>query len=100
VKEISLQELTASEGIEDSWKAYGPIGCVKCGNKEEYEERYFILSRCPRSRHEEKLLDETMKKQYGVNEYDIISGAFTDQRGLINMAECRKCRSQDVFFDF
>jgi len=60
----------------------------------------FILSRCPNSGEEEEWLDATMKRQYGVEHYGIAAGVFGDDRGLIEFAVCRKCGSQNVFFDF
>ncbi len=100
IMEISPRELSYSKEIEASWKGFGPRACLKCGNEEVFEEKHFILSRCPNSREEEEWLDATMKKQYGVEHYDIAAGVFGDDRGLIEFAVCKKCRSQDVFFDF
>lgn len=100
IKEISPQELLDSKEIEEPWKDFAPKACLKCGNEEELEGRYFILSRCPRSREEEEWLDNTMKKQYGVEHYGIAAGVFRDNRGLIDSAICKKCGSQNVFFDF
>ena len=88
---ISPKELFNSKEIEASWKDFGPRACLKCGNEEVFEEKHFILSRCPNSREEEEWLDKTMKKQYGVKEYGIAAGVFRGDRGLIEFAVCRKC---------
>lgn len=100
IMEVSPRELSYSKEIEASWKGFGPIACLKCGNEEIFEEKHFILSRCSNSKEEEEWLDGTMKKQYGVEQYEIAAGVFGDNRGFIEFAVCRKCRSQDVFFDF
>jgi hypothetical protein len=41
-----------------------------------------------------------MTKQYGVEYYGVVVGALGDERGLIVSAVCRRCRSQNVFYDF
>lgn len=58
------------------------------------------MSRCPEKVEEEEWLDETMTKQYGVEYYGVVVGALGDERGLIVSAVCRRCRSQNVFYDF
>jgi len=100
IREISLREISESKEIEESWKGFGPRGCLKCDSEDGFKERYFIISRCPDSEEEEHWLDETMKKKYGVKQHGITAGIFNDSRGLINSAVCGKCGSHDIFFDF
>lgn len=98
--EISLHEISESKEIEESWKGFGARGCLKCDSEDGFKEKYFVISRCPDSQEEEDWLDETLKKKYGVKGHGITAGIFNDSRGLINSAECRKCGSHDIFFDF
>lgn len=100
IKEISSKEIIESKEIEDAWKGFGARGCLECDNEGEFEERNFVISRCPDSKEEEDWLDETLKKKYGVKDYGIAAGVFSDNRGLITSAVCRKCGSYDIFFDF
>lgn len=100
IKETHPRDLHGSQEIADPWRGLGPTVCVRCGNKEEFEERYFIVSRCPEITEEEEWLDETMIKQYGVEHYGVIDGALGDNRGLIVSAVCKRCGSQDAFYDF
>ncbi len=100
IRVISPQELFNSKEIEVSWKGFGPRACLKCGNEEVFEERYFILTRCPMSKEEEEWLDKTLEKHYGVKEYGVGAGVFNDNRAIIDSAVCKKCGSQNVFFDF
>jgi hypothetical protein len=100
IREISLREISESKEIEESWKGFRARGCLKCDSEDGFKERYFVISRCPDSEEEEELLDETLKKKYGVKGHGITAGIFNDSRGLINSAVCRKCGSHDIFFDF
>lgn len=100
IREISCREISESKEMEESWKGFGSRGCLKCGNEDDFKERYFVISRCPDSKEEEYWLDETMKKKYGVKGHGIAAGVFNDSRGLIISAVCRKCGSHDIFFDF
>jgi DNA polymerase III alpha subunit len=100
IREITLRDISESKEIEESWKGFGARGCLKCDSEDGFEEKYFIISRCPDSKEEEDWLDETLKKKYGVKGHGITAGIFNDSRGLINSAVCRKCGSHDIFFDF
>jgi len=100
IKEVNPQELHGSKKIEETWEGFSPIACLECGNEEGFKEMYFILSRCPEKLEEEEWLEETMIKQYGVEDYGVVVGALGDERGLIASAVCRRCGSQNVFYDF
>jgi len=100
IKETHPRDLYGSKEIDEPWSDFGSTACLRCGNEEEFEERYFILSRCPEKTEEEEWLDETMIKQYGLEHYGVIDGALDDNRGLIVSAVCKRCGSQDVFYDF
>ena len=96
VREISFREL--SDSINKSWKSSGQNVCSDCQNDADFKERFFILSRCPENMDEEKLLDELMKKQYGVLQFYVEIDVLGDGRGLIGSAVCAKCGSQNVVF--
>ena len=100
IEEVDHQELRGSKEVEETWEGFSPIVCLECGNEEGFRERHFILSRCPEKVDEEEWLDETMIKQYGVEYYGVVVGALGDERGLIVSAVCRRCGSQNVFYDF
>ena len=100
IKEISFKEIIESNEIEEAWKSFGARGCLDCDNEDEFKNRYFVTSRCPDSEEEQDHLDETLKKRYGVKQYGIAAGVFNDSRGLITSTACKKCGSQDIFFDF
>jgi DNA polymerase III alpha subunit len=100
IREISPREISESKEIEESWKGFCARGCLECDNEEEFNERYFVISRCPDSEEEEHWLDETLKKKFGLKHNGITAGIFNDNRGLINSAVCVKCGSHDIFFDF
>jgi len=100
IKEVDPQELSGSKEIEETWEGLSQKVCLECGNEEGFRERYFISSRCPEKIDEEEWLDETMIKQYGVDYYGVVVGALGDERGLIVSAVCRRCGSQNVFYDF
>jgi len=99
IKETSFKILGSSKETEESWTGFGPKICMDCENDEEFEERYFILTRCPDNKEEEKWLDDTMKEQYGIEHYCVAVDAFEDDRGLIDFVVCGKCGSQNVDFD-
>ncbi len=86
--------------IEESGEGFGPRACMNCGSENELNEKYFVISRCSESSEEEKWLDTTLKKQYGVKEYGIADRVFGDNRRLIEPAVCGRCGSQSLFFDF
>jgi DNA polymerase III alpha subunit len=100
IREISLDEISESKEIEESWKGFRARGCLKCDSEDGFKEKYFVISRCPDSEEEEDWLDETLKKKFGVKGHGITAGIFNDSRGLINSAVCGKCGSHDIFFDF
>jgi predicted Zn-ribbon and HTH transcriptional regulator len=97
IKETSLEELGASNELEGSWRCLVPIACQDCENQRMFEERLFILSRCPETKEEEEWLDKTMKEQYGVEHFAV--GVFRDNRGLIDSAVCSECGSSNVLFE-
>jgi hypothetical protein len=98
--EISYDELSRSEEMDEDWKDFGARACMNCGSEADFERRYFIISREPGNADEIDWLAEQMKKQFGVDHYGIVAAIFGDRRGLIQFAACKKCNSQDVFFDF
>lgn len=100
IREISMHEISESKEIEESWKVFGPRGCLKCDNEDGFKERYFVISRCPDSEEEEEWLEKTLEKKFGVKQHGITAGIFNDRKGLINSAICGKCGSNDIFFDF
>jgi len=79
IREVSLDELAASNELDASWKYLVPGACQDCGNVKEFKERFFILTRCPETKEEKEWLDETMNKQYGVENYTV--GVFSDEGG-------------------
>ncbi len=97
IKETSIDELVASNELDASWKCLVPAACRECGNRKDFKERFFILSRCPETKEEEEWLDEEMKKQYGVVDYTV--GVFSNDRGLIDSAVCCRCGSGNIRFD-
>ena len=100
INEISSKEIIESNEIEDAWKGFGARGCLDCDNEDEFNERFFVISRCPDNEEEQDWLDVTLKKMYGIKNYGIAAGVFNDSRGLITMTVCKKCGSHDIFFDF
>ncbi len=100
IKEISSKEIIESNEIEEVWKGFGARGCLDCDNEDEFKEKYFVISRCPDSEEEQDLLDENLKRRYGIKNYGIAAGVFNDSRGLITSTVCKKCGSHDIFFDF
>ncbi len=97
IRETSLGELAASNELDASWKYLVPGTCLDCGNEKEFKERFFILTRCPETKEEKEWLDETMNKQYGVENYAV--GVFSNDRGLIDSAVCGRCGSRNIVFD-
>lgn len=79
---------------------FGAVGCLQCGNEDDFKTSYFIISRCPDSEEEQEWLDKTLQEQFGVEEYGIAVGIFGDEKGLIDSAVCGKCGSNDIFSDF
>ena len=100
IREITLREISESNEIEEAWKGFGARGCLDCDNEDEFNERYFVISRCPDNEDEQDWLDETLKKRYDIKNYGIAAGVFNDSRGLITSTVCKKCGSHDIFFDF
>jgi hypothetical protein len=71
IKEISREGLRGLKEIEESLKSFGPGECLDCENDVEFEERFFLLSKCPATGKEEEWLDKTMKEKYGVERYTV-----------------------------
>jgi predicted Zn-ribbon and HTH transcriptional regulator len=97
IREITLEELNATNDLEGSWRCLVPRVCEDCDNEIEFKERFFILSKCPATTDEEEWLDRTMKEKYGVENYSV--GVFRDNRGLIDSAVCSECGSVNIVFD-
>ncbi len=93
-KEIEKELVEECGGFEPDW-------CSKCENTSGFKTRYFILSRCPKSREEEKWLEKTMNEKFDVRHFGISAGVLGgDERAVLNNAVCSKCGSHNVFFDF
>lgn len=99
IKEVSPSELRNSGKVEDEWKDFGPVVCLKCGSRKGFILRAFIIARCPESRQEEEWLDKTMKERHGVENYGISAGVLGDEQAILDVAICKRCGSQDIFFD-
>ncbi len=94
IREISIDELKTDK--ENSWKGFGPKICSDCRNYTGIKERYFEISRCPETKEDEEQLVRLIKKQHGVEHFDIELDVFGDGRGLVNSAVCGNCGSQNV----
>lgn len=94
IGDFKIRKLKSDEA---DLNGFAPIGCMDCNNKEGIKPVLITVNREPESEEEEEKLRQRLKNDFGIESY----GIFYDGKNVvITAAECPRCKSQNVFWDY
>ena len=101
IPNIKIKELTKEEILKlpSEITDFMPLDCMDCGNEEGIKARYFV----PSVPIENAMIDEEikniMKNKYKIENFGVTGGGEIEG-DILTYAECHKCGSYNIFWDF
>jgi len=97
ISSIEINELNDLQNLPEDIKGFGPVGCLKCNNKEGLKARFFLINVAPENKLIENWTKKIMKEKYGISHYGNFTGG---EKELLTASKCPKCGSEELFWDY
>jgi len=99
IPEITITELNRSEikQLPGELKGFHPLACLHCNNKTDLNARWFLCSMEPENKLMEQKIKSKMKQEFKVGDFGHFGGG---KNHYLTAAQCPKCGSENIFWDF
>ncbi len=76
---------------------FGPFACLKCDAKNGLNSSFFFVNKNIKTIEDEEIIRNIMKKRFNIESYGVF---YTGRKTILTVAQCQKCGSHEIFWDY